>query len=271
LFALALAALPTLTAQDGRFRPPPVYVAGGKADQTEGARVLGEFRQAGIAGQHWLAFTLRVMPRRGPERVIDGQMFGTHGPQGPVTRLQIGTERWLIQAGATPAAWTVQDGTSRAVTAAETLQVIAGTDLTLFDLQMPFLHWADFVYEGLAKVRGRPAHRFVLYPPADLAAARPELSGVRVFLDTQFQALVQVEQLGADGKPARSVTLIDLKKVDGQWLVKSIDLRNHVTRDKTRLTITTAALDLALPAEAFAPAQLAQPPPVVPADKIETL
>ena len=270
--ALGLAALPALFAQGTRFRPAPDYVAGGKADQAEGARILGEFRQAGIAGTYWLAFELRVMPRQGAERVLPGELYGTYGPQGPVSRLILGSEHWLIQSGPVPAAWTASGAAAaRAATTAETLQPVAGTDFTLFDLQMPFLHWADFVYEGLAKVRGRPAHQFVLYPPADFAASWPDLSGVRVFIDTQFQALVQVEQLGAGGKPAKSVTLLDLKKVGDQWLVKSIDLRNHVTRDKTRLTFRAAALDLQLPATTFDPAQLATPPPAVPRGKIQGL
>jgi hypothetical protein len=272
LFALVLAALPALSAQGTRFRPAPNYVSGGKADQAEGARILGEFRETGIAGTYWLSFELRVMPRQGDERVLPGELFGTSAEAGPLTRLAVGNTRWLIQSGAKPAAWTQADkGTVHEATTAETLQRVAGTDFTLFDLQMPFLRWTDFIYEGLAKVRGRPAHQFVLYPPADFTKVQPDLSGVRVFLDTQFQALVQVEQLGPDGKPVKAVTLLDLKKVGDQWLVKSIDLRNLVTRDKTRLTFKAAALDLALPADTFTSAQLAEPPPTVPRAKIQEL
>lgn len=267
-----LAALPGLCAQAAGSRPAPRYVPGGKPDQAEGARVLGDFRQASIAGTYWLSFELRVMPRKGPERMLEGELFGTLGAQGPLTRLTLENERWLIQSGTQPAAWTATGGAaSRPASTAETMQPVAGTDLTLFDLQMPFLHWTDFVHEGLAKVRGRPAHQFLLYPPADFARARPELGGVRIHIDTQFQALVQVEQLGADGKPAKSMTLIDLKKVGEQWLVKSIDLRNHLTRDKTRLTFKATALELALPPETFAPEQLAEPAPPVPREKIQGL
>lgn len=267
-----LAALPALSAQGTPYRPAPNYVAGGKADQAEGARILGEFRATGPAGTYWLSFELRVLPRQGAERVLQGELFGTAGEAGPLTRLNVGNTRWLIQSGAKPAAWTQPDqGTVHEASTAETLQSVAGTDFTLFDLQMPFLHWTDFVYEGLAKVRGRPAHQFVLYPPADFVKARPDLSGVRVFLDTQFSALVQVEQLGPDGKAVKSVTLLDLKKVDGQWLLKSIDLRNLVTRDKTRLTFKAAALNLTLPADTFTAAQLAEPPPAVPRASIQEL
>ena len=246
-------------------------MAGGKADQAEGAGILESFRQTGVAGTHWLSFELRVLPRKGAERVIEGELLGTPGAQGPLTRLTLAKGHWLIQAGPAPAAWVAMDGAVRPATTAETLQPIAGTDFTLFDLQMPFLHWTDFVYEGLAKVRSRPAHRFLLYPPADFAAVRPDLSAVRVCIDTQFQALVQVEQLGPSGQTVKSVALIDLKKVGEQWLVKSIDLRNHLTRDKTRLTFKAVALDLLLPADTFIPTQLTQPDPAIPREKITEL
>ncbi len=256
---------PAVSAQT--YRPSPNYVAGGKPDQAEGARILGEFRQAGIAGTYWLGFELRVLPRKGDEHTVKGRLLGTRGQHGPLTRLDVGDQRWLIQGGPVPAAWRGTE--ARALTAGEIFQPVAGTDLTIFDLQMPFLQWTDFVYEGLANVRGRPAHSFVLYPPAGLAAARPGLTGVRVLLDTQYQALVSAELLGAKGAPEKSISILDLKKVGEQWLVKSIDLRNHLTRDKTRFTVTAAALDLALPAETFAPAALAGDAPAVPTEKIQ--
>ena len=268
---MLVTALPlALFAQAAAYRPLPHFIANGKADQTEGARILGEFYRAGIAGNYWLAFELRVMPRKGEERTLQGEMFGTRNEQGPLTRLEINGQRWLIQGGPQPAAWCGANG--RAVlglTAGETLQPVAGTDLTLFDLQMPFLHWTDFIYEGVARIRGRPSHSFILYPPREFAADRTELTGVRVLIDTQFQALVQAEFLGTKGTAEKTISLLDLKKTGEQWIVKSIDLRNSLTRDKTRFTVTAAALGLELPAEVFAPGQLAQSFPPPPAEKIQ--
>ncbi len=270
LFALAAAALPVLTAQSSGYRPPPNYVAGGKADQAEGARILGAFHQAGIAGTYWLSFELRVLPRKGAERSITGEMLGSRNDLGPVTRLSVAGQRWLIQGGPQPVTWTGRDGTAaRELMAAETLQPVADTDLTVFDLQMPFLYWTDFVYEGLARVRSRPAHSFVLYPPPELVAARPGLTGVRVLIDTQFQALVQAELLGAKGAVDKTISVLDLKKIGEQWIVKSIDLRNNLTRDKTRFTVTAAALNLTVPLNPFSADQLALAAPPVPADKIQ--
>jgi hypothetical protein len=255
-------------------RPAPRFVAGAKADQDEGRRALEEFRAAGLAGSYWLEFELRVMPHKGDERTVHGQILGARGDRGPLTRLSLpqpgAASAWLIQSGPQPGAWTAPGhGGARQLTPAESLQPIAGTDLTIFDLQMPFLYWDDFVYEGLAKIRGRPAYSFLLYPPADPSSARPGLTAVRVALDTQFHALVQAEVLGPTGETAKTITVLDLKKTGEQWIVKTIDLRNSATRDKTRFNVTAVALNLALAADVFTPDGLVQPPPVPDAAKIE--
>jgi len=277
LAALLAAHGATVFAQDNRFRPAPTFVGGGRPDQAEGERILDEFRRAGIAGDYWLAFELRVLPRKDPERTLTGRMLGTRGMDGPLTRLSLpagGEEhRWLIQNGPNPAAWSwqgaVTGGTAKELSPADSFEPIAGTDLTVFDLQMPFLFWTDFVFEGIARARGRPAHSVLLYPPTDMAAARPELTGVRVFIDTQFQALLAAELLGPKGAPVKSITVLDLKKSGEQWIVKSIDVRNHQTRDKTRFTVLAVALGLALPAGVFDPAALGGDAPVIPEAKIE--
>ncbi len=277
MFTLTLGAALGLQAQATRY-PPANYTAGGKADQAEGAKILSEFRQAGIAGTYLLEFELRVMPRKGDERTLKGHLIGSRNELGPISRLSIAgqngvadEQRWLIQSGREPAAWQWSGATQKTVPlgAVDAFAAIEGTDLTLFDLQMPFVYWQDFIYEGVAKVRGRPAHSFVLYPPAELASARPEKTGVRVLLDTQFQALVQAELLGPKGVSQKTISILDLKKTGEQWIVKSIDLRNNVTRDKTRISFTAAGLNLSLPAKTFTADGLGGEAPAVPEAKIE--
>lgn len=260
-------------------RPEPKFL-GGRPDQAEGARLLAGFRDLGIQGAYWLKFELRVMPRKGDDRVLRGEMFGAQGLDGPLTRLLVDDpanqggshlDLWVLKGGAAPEAWHWNAGqrgiTPQRVEGADLLRPVKQSDLTLFDLQMPFLRWTEFVYEGVANVRGRPAHAFLLYPPAGFPAEGP--AAVRVFLDTQFSALTQAEWLGATGKATKTVTVLDLKKTGEQWIVKSIDLRNHATRAKTRFALTAAALGLELPAETFKPQAIAQPNPPVPADRVE--
>ncbi len=263
---LVALALPAARAQPDKFGQPLDRAASGNADQAEGARILADFRRASIAGDYWLSFTLRVMPRKGAERLLAGTLLGMSGPAGPLTRLNVGGQNYLIASGPQPEAW--MGGTSGPVVTATPGQSVAGTGVTLFDLQMPFLYWTDFTFEGKAKVRGRPTHSFILRPPPGYVPPRPGLTGVRVLIDAEFHALVQAEQLGAKGGAEKSVILLDLKKVGEQYLVKTVDVRDLLSRDKTRLTFTAAAINLKLPVETFSPGNLLADPPDVPSKQI---
>lgn len=247
--------------------------------------MLASFRNVGIHGAYWLRFELRVMPRKGDERTLHGEIFGAPGAEGPLTRLIVDDpanqggsheERYLLHGGARQTAWRWNAGehgvTPHPLSQTDWLERVQDTDLTLFDLQMPFMSWTDFVYEGVANVRGRPAHAFLLYPPESFGREAPSgavPAAVRVFLDTQFSALTQAEWVDRAGQPLKTITVLDLKKVGDQWIIKSIDLRNHQTRAKTRFSATAAALELDLSGELFEPAALVRLSPTVPAGKIE--
>ena len=251
-------------AQSRQYRPPAHYVQIGKPDQAEGRKILEEFRRKGISGDYYLEFSLRVLPRRGDERVVQGRMWGGRNDQGPVSRviLQPGVtgaeRRLLVQNGPQSVLWAWPDagGQVAPLGAAALFAPLADTDLTAFDLQMPFIYWNDFVFEGVEPVRGRPAHVFLLYPPAAISAQKPDLAGVRVYLDTQFGALVQAAQIGTENQTLKSITVLDLKKVDDQWIVKTIEVRDEKTRNKTQFAITGAALNLDFSGGLFEPAAL---------------
>ncbi len=259
-----------VAALDGRaqgkgYQPPPEYLQLGKPDQEEGRRIIADFRKMGLAaGDFYLEFDLHVMPRRGPERVQHGQLWGSRNDQGAVSRVVLkdetgGERRLLVQNGPQPAIWSWQTGAAapQQLGLAEQFSPLDQTDLTPFDLQMPFLFWNDFTFEGVARLRGRPAHRFLFLPPADVKAAHPALTGVRVSLDTQFHAPVETELLGEGGHPTKTVSLLELKKVQEQWMVKTIDFRDEATRNKTRFAVTGAALGLTFSPALFEPGALA--------------
>lgn len=277
---LAFLALAPLAAQQKGYRPLPRYVQTGVPDQAEGERILDQFRRLGIAGDHYLEFELRVMPRRGVERRVGGRLWGGRTAAGPIWRLVLEPEpgapehRWLIQNGPQPAAWGWSPAgptQADALGVAALFEPIAGSEVTLFDLQMPFFYWTDHVFEGVTRVRGRPAQVFLLYPPADFAERHPALSAVRAYLDVEYHALVQAEQLGPDGRAAKAMTVIDLKKVDEQWIVKSVDVRDEATRNKTRFSVTGAALGLDFSSALFTPAMLAEPVAPPPPAQVERI
>ena len=274
----------TAEAQSRRYRPPARYIQFGAPDQAEGKKILEEFRQRGLTGDYYLEFDLRVLPRRGDTRVVSGgRLWGSRNDCGPISRVELpaqgagAPQRLLVQNGLAGGIWTSAEAgesekrDAKALNASALFEPLAGTGLTSFDLQMPYLYWSDFVFEGMAPVRGRPAHVFLMYPPDAIAALKPELAGVRVYLDTQFGALVQSQQIGAEERVLKTFTVLDLKKIDDQWMVKTIDLRDEVTRDKTQFVITGAALGLSFSEMLFEPSTLAEAITPPPADRVRQL
>lgn len=266
-------AAPLLRAQPRGHLPEAPY-AQKTPDQEEGRSILTEFRGKGISGEFFLEFSLRVMPRRGDEVVIPGRMWGGRNSRGPLSRIAVkpaiaghgGETRLLVQGGAAPQAWVwkqEQAGESRMLESGALFDRIADTDLTAFDLQMQFLYWDDFIFEGVKRLKSRPAHVFLLRPPPEIVARQPALKSMRVYLDTQFGALVQAEQLGEGERVLKVMTVVELKKIGDQWIVKSIDLRDETTRNKTRFQITGAALSQNFLPRVFEPGSLSetlQPP-----------
>lgn len=268
LACLALGTTPLL-AQKGRPAAPLLEL--GKADPAEGRAALEQMRRLGIAGNYYLEFQLRVLPRRGEERVIAGKLWGARNQTGPLNRVSLmlpadkpgatpSERRLLIQSGRNSAVWRWDEGGAVEMLGVTRLfePLVPNTELTAFDLQMPFLFWDNFSYQGVERFRGRPAHVLTLRPPADFAAKYPGLSAVRVHLDTQFNALVQTELLGPKGDVSKTLAVTDLKKVGEQWIVKSIDVRDEATRNKTRFFVTAVGLDLEFSRMLFEPAQLAE-------------
>jgi len=268
LLALATLLAGTWCAQaQPQGRPRPAFVTPTQIDREEGERFLDTFRRSGMDGDYAWDFRLIVRPRRGEETIYHGRLWGMFSQQGPLTRLRIaepGGEPLdlLLQNGPRPRAWRWDAAAGKAceVTGAELFTpVLAASDYTIFDLIMPFVYWQEWEYEGTVRVRGRPAHHFLMYPP-DGDAARERAGGVRMVIDSAFNALLRADWVSEQGRALRTFTVVSFKKVGEHWIVRTIDLANPVTRDRTRFEVSAAAVGLMLPAAMFTPAALGTEP-----------
>ena len=265
LASLASAAVPT---------PPPDLAQVGRPSPAQAREIIESFQHAGISGEYYLEFELKIRPRGGDEQILRGKLWGGRNDKGPITRIAVmdssGREsRFLLQNGQRPAAWSYVDESVRQLPAdAWFAPLVSGVEIAPFDLQMPFFYWPDFTVENLVRKNSRPTQVFFFRPPAEFAKAPATITGVRAYLDTQFNAPVQTELIGADGRLLKTLALIEVKKVGGQSLPKTIDVRNDLTRDKTRFQVTAAAFGLELPETVFQPAMLAEPARIPSPDRI---
>ena len=244
---------------------PPELSQVGKPGELEAARILEQFRQAGIAGSFYLTIELRSLPRRGEERVFPGRLWGGREASGPVFRLEIedsqgGARRLILKNGVEGGVWRwAGSRVEQVAPAAAVAPLFPGVEVSAFDLQMPFLYWPEAQLEKLARAFGRPAYSYLFKAPPGFLEQGGNFAAARAYLDTQFNALMQTELVAANGGVLKTFYLVILKKVGEQYVPRQADYRNELTRDKTRFQVTGAALNLPVPAGAFAPASLAEP------------
>ncbi len=235
-----------------------------KPEQENPTTVLEEFRRQGLSGTYSLLFNLRHIPKQGSERYYQGQLWGSWSGRGARTIIKVrplpkGREsevRLFVQNGSKSSAWTTEKDRAklRTIEGSELFQPLyPGLVFTPFDLQMPFIYWDEYVYEGRSKLKGRRVHSFLMLPPLSIRRASPNLAGVRISVDAVFKALIKAEILGPSRKSLKTFKIVSLKKIQNQVIIKRIDLLDEVSRDKTRFTISGADLDLEIEESFFRP------------------
>jgi hypothetical protein len=237
-----------------------------RIDQEEGARRLAAFRDQRLQGDYVFEFQLEHKPRRARTVRYDGVMWGSWNEQGAITRFKIlprdedtnasaTTLELIIQNGTSPGAWIRRDHS-------EEFQQVKGEALfepllpdlvySVFDLQMPFIYWDEFIYEGPSLVgASRVAQNFVMIPPEKSPSSRQGIEGVRVSLDDTYNALWRVEIIGEDESVRSKFSVESFKKVQEQYIVKRITLIDYPSKDRTTFNVVDASVGLQLDRELF--------------------
>ncbi|MEM7790747.1 MAG: hypothetical protein AAF546_05035 [Verrucomicrobiota bacterium] len=238
-------------------------------DREEGQRRLAAFRGQRLRGDYCFNFQLEHLPRREKTVRYNGKMWGTWNEQGALTRFQISeaalgsaetsTDLFLeviIQNGKTPSVWKRQtsDQHFEKVNGEQLFEpLIPGIVYSPFDLQMPFIFWDQFEYEGPARVRSRIVQRFLMLAPDDPLYESRGIDAVRLSLDDTYDALFVVEVIGEQGEELSRFDVENFKKIQGQYIVKSITLKDHVSRDRTRFIVREASVGIDLDPLIFNP------------------
>ncbi len=248
----------------------PLDTVGENPSQEAGWEILRTFRSLGWDGGYRWRIELKIMPRRQKTRTVQGLLYGNRLSTGPVSRIDLferpidvdangelieaDTLRLLFQSGKNSFAMTkrsVDEGPPEVAEANELFAPIAGSEFTLFELMAPYVYWPEFKYEGRTTFRGSPTHLFWMYPPQEDIELKNRIGGVRLYINDQFNVLVQTQLFDADESLMKTLYIVGIERVDGQAIFKEMDVRNEKTRDKTRLKIVDAEMGLSLPDELF--------------------
>lgn len=251
--------LPVLAHAQGRGRPEPQFAKPEQIDPAEGARILEAFRNARTEGDYEFSIQLVNRTRDGGETELYGTMWGTWDNEGmPLVRVDIArpgeAKLRIISLGGNDGTILRAEGDApaQAMSDADKFAPIAeSSTLTPFDIQMPFIRWTDYTYEGTKKLIGRTAHYFRLSPPAGQDCQG--IASVRVAIDANFMILLYAEELDASGTVMKVFRINDFAKKDGQWIIQELDLVDARNKNRTRFRVLDAKLGLNLPRSLFTP------------------
>lgn len=249
------------------------------ADQAKGRALLDGIRASAIDGDFYFDFQIRLRPKRGAATLVPGRLWGSRNTLGPITRITLwpGSQNdrrdLIIQNGAQSTVWTwshkdANAGAAARLDPAAMFEPLAGTDLTAFELQMPFIYWDDFTYEGLKAGNYRVTHAFLMRPPPAVSAAQPGLAGVRIYYDEGYRAITVFEILGPGGVVTKTMRLKDFHLVAGQFMLRKAELRNEATGNGTDFNVLMTGVKLTLPGDIFSPEKIAAPAEPPPLDQL---
>lgn len=112
---------------------------------------------------------------------------------------------------------------------------IRETDITWEDLALAFLWWPVERRVGYDTFRGRRCVVLELTPPAGEVTARPGETR-RVWIDVRMPVVLQME-VRENGRPVRRLMARSFQKIDGQWMVKDMEMRSLDLSRRTILRI----------------------------------
>ena len=106
---------------------------------------------------------------------------------------------------------------------------IMDTDITWNDLGLLFLWRSDGKTQYKEKLRGRDCY-VIVFPLNG--------NGMQiVWIDMQMLVLIQMEELDANGRLLRRMTVKSIKKISDQWMIKNLEIRAYPSRHHTLIKI----------------------------------
>ena len=115
--------------------------------------------------------------------------------------------------------------------------LIGGTALTWMDLTLSFLWWPDSKTIGITQVLEQPCYVVDAHAPAGTPAP---YASVRMWVNVKASMMMQAEGYNALGDPVRRISVKSFKKINDEWMIKDLEIRELKTDRTTILRVRDA-------------------------------
>jgi len=139
----------------------------------------------------------------------------------------------IVHSGNQPNSYRLfEDGVWKNLGENETMIPFAASDFWIADLGLEFFHWPEQKILKSEMRRGRPCKVLESVNPS------PSTNGysrVVSWIDNESDGIVHAEAYDANGKLLKEFDPKSFKKVNGQWELQDMEIRNVQTGSRTRL------------------------------------
>jgi hypothetical protein len=109
---------------------------------------------------------------------------------------------------------------------------LAGSDFWLTDLGLEFLHWPKQRMLETAMRKSRVCHALESINPRP---ARGNYARVVSWVDKESGGIILAEAYDQQNRPLKEFSIGKVTKVEGQWQLQEMEIRNVQTKSRTRL------------------------------------
>ena len=117
---------------------------------------------------------------------------------------------------------------------------IRETDVSWLDLTLDFLWWPDVRFDAPSRGKcrtGRACHILLAKPPEPI----PGCAEMRIWVDRALHCIMEAEQLDAQGKVVRKMWVQNVKKMDGRWMIRTMEIEMPSSGHRTQLFVEDVA------------------------------
>ncbi len=111
-------------------------------------------------------------------------------------------------------------------------QLFAGSDFWLADLGLEFFHWPE---QKVLKHEMRRSRACKVLESTNPNPSTNGYSRVVSWIDNESSGIVHAEAFDAQGKLLKEFDPKEFKKVNGQWQLQEMEIRNVQTKSRTRI------------------------------------
>lgn len=200
-----------------------------------------------------MRFSIEHAPRRGESSFYDGIALNQNKGRTSLTRILVkkngeqkeSVEFLLENSPQKKRVWKFENGKALEVPQSDWGKpILRGLIYSPVDLLSPYTSW-DYRYAGGGRI-GQAVHFFDTTPPEENPKVKiggDEIGKVRIALSREFNHPVAVETYAKDGKLLKTFSLGSVKKIDGFWMAKTLQVKDELTKAKDIIRFTSANME----------------------------